>query len=79
MDLDDTSIPGMEEAIELARKLRYHCTTHKFPKEIEIYGVLVFGDIMLKKSNSYSERMYIKGKEYEKDRIATLLGLSPST
>jgi len=69
MELIDTSRPEIAKAIDLARQLVEHCQQHNLPERAEIFGVAI-------NANAVKELAYIRGKEYEKDRIATMLGLS---
>ncbi len=69
MECVDTTRPGVEKAIKLARELVYHCRKHGFDNEVEIFGVAL-------NAKHVKEQAYIQGKEFEKERIASLLGLS---
>ena len=66
LDLDD---PLIAEILEQAIKLQNLCLDADMPQDIVIHGVAPFGGVVV-------EKAYIAGKEYEKDRIATLLGVN---
>ena len=65
-DLED---PIFKKALELAMAFSNHCKLHNLPDNFMIDGV---------RRNAYesNERAYNAGKQYEKERIATLLGLN---
>jgi hypothetical protein len=69
MELIDTTRPEIAKAVDLARQLVEHCRDHNFSDQTEVFGVAI-------NANAVKELAYVQGKEYEKDRIATLLGLS---
>jgi hypothetical protein len=69
VELIDTSRPEIAKAIDLARELVEHCRQHNFSEQTEVFGVAI-------NANAVKEFAYVQGKNYEKDRIATLLGLS---
>ena len=68
MDILDMGRPGVKEAIVLAQRLVTHCKEHSFPPNTEISGVAI-------NVNTVRERACLQGKEYERNRIANLLGL----
>ena len=64
----DITRPEIAKAIKLAQELVSHCQKHNLNESTELYGVAI--------SASYvKEKAYVEGKKYEKNRIATLLGL----
>ena len=64
MENFDITRPGVAEAVDLARQLLVHCKRHNFPPDTQIMGIAIS-----------AEHAYIMGKEYERERIAALLGL----
>lgn len=58
-----------DEAIKMAQELVRFCKQHNFPKDTRLAGVIVFGEHV-------KEQAYLDGKNFEKDRIASILGLS---
>ena len=64
----DLSKPGVEKAIALAKELVYHCKQYNFDNKAEIFGLAL-------NANHVKEQAYIQGKNFEKERIASLLGL----
>ena len=69
MELIDTSRPEIAKAIDLARQLIAHCNEHGFDATTEVCGVAI-------NALCVKEEAYREGKEYEKERIASLLGLA---
>jgi len=61
--------PVFQKALELAEAFADHCNINNLPDDFMINGV---------HRNAYKsiEKAYIEGKKYEKERIATLLGLN---